>query len=114
MYLSSIGRALMARTRLLLLDEPSLGLAPSLAREIFQILTTINREGTTILLVEQNVKMALQIAHHGYVIESGRIALSDGARSLLENTSVRELYLGSSASLSPKGFKRYKQKKRWR
>jgi len=109
-----IGRALMARTRLLLLDEPSLGLAPSLAREIFQILTTINREGTTILLVEQNVKMALQIAHHGYVIESGRIALSDGARSLLENTSVRELYLGSSASLSPKGFKRYKQKKRWR
>ena len=109
-----IGRALMARARLLLLDEPSLGLAPGLAKEIFQIIKTINGEGTTILLVEQNVKMALQIAHYGYVIESGRIALSDEAKNLLEHVNVRELYLGSSADVSPKGFKHYKQKKRWR
>ncbi len=108
-----IGRALMARPRLLLLDEPSLGLAPKMVKEIFQIIKTINEEGTTILLVEQNAKMALQLAHYGYIIEAGKIVLSGEARSLLENESVRDSYLGVAGDISPKGFRRYKKKKRW-
>jgi len=90
----AIGRALMARPRLLLLDEPSLGLAPFLVRDIFAVVQEINRQGTTILLVEQNAHQALAIAHRGYVIESGRIALSGSAESLLHNDQVRAAYLG--------------------
>jgi branched-chain amino acid transport system ATP-binding protein len=90
----SIGRGLMARPRLLLLDEPSLGLAPVLVIEIFKALQEINREGATILLVEQNAHMALRIAHRGYVLESGRLALSGTARELEGNPRVREAYLG--------------------
>jgi branched-chain amino acid transport system ATP-binding protein len=90
----AIGRGLMARPRLLLLDEPSLGLAPVLVIEIFKALQEINREGATILLVEQNAHMALRIAHRGYVLESGRIALSGAAQDLEGNPRVREAYLG--------------------
>jgi branched-chain amino acid transport system ATP-binding protein len=109
-----IGRGLMAHPRLMLLDEPSLGLAPAMVKEIFQIIKTINEEGTTILLVEQNARMALQIAHYGYLLEAGRIVLSDDARTLSENDDVRDAYLGIAAEASPKGFTRYKKKKRWR
>jgi branched-chain amino acid transport system ATP-binding protein len=109
-----IGRGLMAHPRLMLLDEPSLGLAPAMVKEIFQIIKTINEEGTTILLVEQNARMALQVAHYGYLLEAGRIVLSDDARALSENDDVRDAYLGIAAEASPKGFKRYKKKKRWR
>jgi branched-chain amino acid transport system ATP-binding protein len=108
-----IGRALMARPRLMLLDEPSLGLAPMAVKEIFQIIKTINKEGTTILLVEQNAKMALEIAHEGHVIEAGRVVLSDQAKSLLENENVRRYYLGITGEVSAGGLKRHR-KKRWR
>ncbi len=90
----AIGRALMARPRLLLLDEPSMGLAPLLVQEIFRTLVDINRDGPTILLVEQNVRQALKIAAHGYVIETGRIVLADSGRGLLDNPKVVEHYLG--------------------
>ena len=90
----AIGRALMAKPRLLLLDEPSLGLAPIVVEKIFQVIEEINRQGTTILLVEQNAFMALNIADRGYVIETGRVVLEDDAGALLDNPGVREAYLG--------------------
>ena len=90
----AIGRALMGRPKLLLLDEPSLGLAPKLVEEIFSIIQRINREGVTVLLVEQNANKDLGIAEYGYVLETGRIALEDKAASLLQNDHVRRSYLG--------------------
>jgi branched-chain amino acid transport system ATP-binding protein len=90
----AIGRALMAKPRLLLLDEPSMGLAPILVQEIFRTLVDINREGLTILLVEQNVRQALKIAHRGYVIETGKIVLAETGANLLGNPKVVEHYLG--------------------
>ncbi|MCA1595616.1 MAG: ATP-binding cassette domain-containing protein [Chloroflexi bacterium] len=90
----AIGRAMMSRPRLLLLDEPSLGLAPFLVKEIFKIITEINRSGATVLLVEQNAHQALQIAHRGYVLETGRMILTDEAQRLLKNDQVRRAYLG--------------------
>jgi branched-chain amino acid transport system ATP-binding protein len=94
----AIGRALMARPKLLLLDEPSMGLAPKLIAQIFQIIEEINRQGTTILLVEQNAQQALRRAHRAYVLESGRIVKADHAASLLADDSVREAYLGGSVT----------------
>jgi branched-chain amino acid transport system ATP-binding protein len=91
----AIGRALMARPRVLLLDEPSLGLAPLLVREIFRKIESINRDGTTILLVEQNAHLALRIAHRGYVLETGRIVLEGAAADLAGNEEVRKAYLGA-------------------
>jgi branched-chain amino acid transport system ATP-binding protein len=88
------GRALMARPKLLLLDEPSMGLAPLLVDAIFDVIRTINRKGTTILLVEQNALMALSIAHRGYVIQTGQIVLADTAANLKNNEMVRKAYLG--------------------
>ena len=90
----AIGRALMARPKLLLLDEPSLGLAPIFVERIFEIVKTINEQGTSILLVEQNALMALGVAHRGYVLQTGSIVLSDNAASLMQNDMVRKAYLG--------------------
>ena len=90
----AMGRALMARPRLLLLGEPSLGLAPFLVRDIFQIIRDINAQGTTVLLVEQNAHMALGVAHRGYVLETGHIVLADEAKALLANDEVKKAYLG--------------------
>ncbi len=90
----AIGRALMAKPKLLLLDEPSMGLSPILVQTIFDIISNINRQGTTILLVEQNARMALRIAHRGYVIQAGYIVLHDAAADLLRSDVVRKSYLG--------------------
>mgnify|MGYP000108940963 FL=1 len=90
----AIGRALMSRPKLMLLDEPSLGLAPNLVTEIFSIIKEINAEGTTVLLVEQNAHRALEIAHRAYVLETGEIVLSDTGQNLLTNPKVKEAYLG--------------------
>ena len=90
----AIGRALMARPKVLLLDEPSMGLAPVLVEQIFQTIVEVNRQGTTILLVEQNAAMALSIAHRGYVLETGAVVLSGTAATLGENAEVRRAYLG--------------------
>jgi len=92
----AIGRALMARPKLLLLDEPSLGLAPIFVERIFEIVKTINDQGTSILLVEQNALMALDAADRGYVLETGRIVLADEAQALKTNEQVRKTYLGES------------------
>jgi branched-chain amino acid transport system ATP-binding protein len=92
----AIGRALMAKPRLLLLDEPSMGLAPVLVEQIFETVQTINRQGVTILLVEQNAAMALSIAGRGYVLETGGIVLEGGARDLADNPEVRRAYLGEA------------------
>ncbi|MFZ5816185.1 MAG: ABC transporter ATP-binding protein [Bacillota bacterium] len=90
----AIGRALMMSPKILMMDEPSMGLAPRLVEQIFEIITQLNQEGVTILLVEQNAHMALEVAHRGYVIQTGEIALADSAAALRENQSVREAYLG--------------------
>ncbi len=90
----AIGRALMSRPELLLLDEPSLGLAPNLVAEIFNIVLDLNKEGRTILIVEQNANRALEIAHRAYVLETGNIVLSDTGKNLLANPKVKEAYLG--------------------
>jgi len=90
----AMGRALMSRPRLLLLDEPSLGLAPLLVARIFQIIQTINQQGVTVLLIEQNAFQALQIAHRGYVLETGRVSLSGPAPELLVNEHIKKAYLG--------------------
>ena len=90
----AIARALMARPNLLLLDEPSLGLAPIIVDAIFEIIRQINEDGTTILLVEQNAQIALQLSHRGYVLETGQIVLSDKSSALLKNEQVRKAYLG--------------------
>ncbi|MCA9835033.1 MAG: ABC transporter ATP-binding protein, partial [Thermomicrobiales bacterium] len=90
----AIGRALMASPRLLLLDEPSMGLSPILVEQIFSIIKDINKQGTTVLLVEQNALMALAVASHGYVLQTGQIILQDNAKALLANETVRKAYLG--------------------
>jgi branched-chain amino acid transport system ATP-binding protein len=92
----AIGRAMMARPRLLLLDEPSMGLAPLLVTQIFSIIKDINEQGTTILLVEQNARMALTVAHRGYVLQTGQIVLSGTAKDLQTNETVRKAYLGET------------------
>ena len=92
----AIGRALMARPKLLMLDEPSMGLAPIFVERIFDIVKEINQQGTTILLVEQNALMALDVAVRGYVLETGRVALADSAKALRQNEQVRKTYLGET------------------
>jgi branched-chain amino acid transport system ATP-binding protein len=93
----AIGRALMARPRLLLLDEPSMGLAPMMIANIFKIITEINKQGTTILLVEQNAQQALQRAHRAYVLETGKVVKEAKALDLLNDPAVRAAYLGTGA-----------------
>ena len=111
----AITRALMARPKLMLLDEPSLGLAPLLVQEIFRIVKRINQEEkTTILLVEQNANQALQIADYGYIMESGRIVLDGEPEKLLANEDVKEFYLGGGGEKkSYRNLKFYKRRKRW-
>ncbi len=92
----AIGRAMMARPRLLLLDEPSMGLAPMLVTQIFSIIREINEQGTTVLLVEQNARMALTVAHRGYVLQTGQIVLTGAAKDLQSNETVRKAYLGET------------------
>jgi branched-chain amino acid transport system ATP-binding protein len=112
-----IGRALMASPKLMLMDEPSLGLAPLMVQEIYDITRKINTEQkVSILLVEQNVRAALGIAHHGYVIENGRIVMDGPADKLRDNEDVREFYMGLSAIGSQKSYrdvKHYQRRKRW-
>jgi branched-chain amino acid transport system ATP-binding protein len=90
----AMGRALMAAPKLLLLDEPSMGLSPILVEQIFEIITTINKQGTTVLLVEQNALLALAVANRGYILQTGEIVLSDAASALASNPAVRDAYLG--------------------
>ena len=90
----ALGRALMSRPKLMMMDEPSLGLAPLVIREIFNIIRSINENGTTVLLVEQNANMALKVAHHAYVLETGRIMMEGSGKELLENEEIKEAYLG--------------------
>ena len=110
----AISRALMANPDLILLDEPSLGLSPKLTKEIFEIVVRINRErGTTILLVEQNANMALNVADYGYVLENGRIVMEDRCAVLREKDDVKEFYLGMKEE-GVRGERRWKKKKTWR
>jgi branched-chain amino acid transport system ATP-binding protein len=111
----AIGMSLMTRPKILLFDEPSLGLAPLVTADLFRIIQRLNQEGLTILLVEQNAHAALQIGHHGYVLENGRVVLEGTAGALLENEDVREFYLGAGAKerKSYQEAKRYKRRKRW-
>ncbi len=110
----AIGRALMSRPKLLFLDEPSLGLSPLLVKEIFEIIRTINDEGVTILLVEQNAKMALGVSQTGLILESGRFVMKGNSCDLLEDKDVQEFYLGVKSETSAKGYQRWKRKKAWR
>ncbi|MCZ2440270.1 MAG: ABC transporter ATP-binding protein [Burkholderiales bacterium] len=110
----AIGRALMGRPRLMLLDEPSLGLSPLLVREIFTILERINRDGTSILLVEQNARVALASAQRALVMEQGRFVLDGTAQAVAADPDVQEFYLGMGGSGQGEALKRYRRKKRWR
>jgi branched-chain amino acid transport system ATP-binding protein len=110
----AIARALMARPALLLLDEPSLGLSPILVHDIFRMIKRINEEQkTAILMVEQNARMALSLAHRGYILELGRIVMADTCKSLMDNEDVKEFYLGMKEE-SVRGARRWRRKKKWR
>jgi len=111
----AIGRGLMARPKLMLLDEPSLGLSPLLTQEIFEIIIRLNQEqGVTMMLVEQNAKVALGAADFGYVMELGRIVMEDEAQVLNESKDVQEFYLGAGGEDNQRGQRRWKQRKTWR
>ena len=110
----AIGRALMSRPKLMMLDEPSLGLSPLLTKQIFNIIQDITREGVTILLVEQNVNMALKYANFAFLMENGRIVRADRPEVLREDEDVKEFYLGIATETSVKGYKRYRRKVRFR
>ncbi|MGH8775512.1 MAG: ABC transporter ATP-binding protein [Jiangellaceae bacterium] len=112
----AMGRALMSQPRYLLLDEPSLGLAPKLVQQIRDLIVEINKQGTAVLLVEQNATMALSIAAHGYVLETGKVVMDRSAAALLQDDDVREFYLGlgpEGAAQSFRNVKHYKRRKRW-
>jgi branched-chain amino acid transport system ATP-binding protein len=112
----AIGRALMSDPKYLLLDEPSLGLAPQLVQQIRELIVEINRQGTSVLLVEQNAHMALVISEHGYVLENGRVVMDKPASELQEDEDVKEFYLGLHKEGELRSFrdvKHYKRRKRW-
>jgi len=114
--MAAIGRALMSRPSMILLDEPSMGLAPQLVEEIFEIVVALNRkEGVSLLLAEQNTNIALRYAHYGYILENGRVVLDGSAESLRQNEDVKEFYLGLSGTgrRSFREIKHYKRRKRW-
>ena len=114
--MTAIGRGLMARPKVILLDEPSMGLAPQLVEEIFEIVARLNTEaGVTFLLAEQNTNVALRYAHYGYILENGRVVLDGDAAALRGNEDVKEFYLGLSSSgrKSFRDIKSYKRRKRW-
>ena len=110
----AVARAMLRRPKLLMLDEPSLGLAPQVAKDVYEALIKISQAGTTILLVEQNAKMALKIADYGYIMESGRIVLEGTSQELQENEDVQELYLGiGQDDTASTGFRLYKKRRTW-
>jgi branched-chain amino acid transport system ATP-binding protein len=109
----AMGRALMSDPAYLLLDEPSLGLAPRMVEQVRDLIVEINRAGTAVLLVEQNATMALSVAEHGYVLENGKVVLDKPAAELLADDDIREFYLGSHAAHSFRDVKHYKRRKRW-
>jgi len=112
----AIGRAMMAKPSMLLLDEPSMGLAPQVVAEIFEIVRELNqKEGVSILLAEQNTSVALRYADYGYILESGRVMMDGPAKMLAENKDVKEFYLGLSSEgrQSFRGMKTYRRRKRW-
>lgn len=112
----AIGRALMQDPKLLILDEPSLGLAPLLVQEVRDIIVEINEQGTAVLLIEQNASMALSIAHHGYIMETGKMVMDGDPAKLLKDEDVKEFYLGLHTGGEKKSFrdvKHYKRRKRW-
>lgn len=111
----AIGRALMSEPRILLLDEPSLGLAPLIVEQIREIIVEINQAGTTVILVEQNAHMALEIADHGYVLETGRVVMDKPAAELLEDEDIQDFYLGvgREGSVAYRDVKHYRRRKRW-
>jgi branched-chain amino acid transport system ATP-binding protein len=112
----AIGRALMQDPKLLILDEPSLGLAPLLVQEVRDTIVEINNQGTAVLLIEQNASMALSIAHHGYIMETGKMVMDGDPQKLLKDEDVKEFYLGLHATGEKKSFrdvKHYKRRKRW-
>jgi branched-chain amino acid transport system ATP-binding protein len=114
--MTAIGRALMSKPKMILLDEPSMGLAPQLVEEIFEIVERLNsKEGVTFLLAEQNTNIALRYAHHGYILENGRVVLDGTAAELRENTDVKEFYLGISEGerVNFREIKHYRRRKRW-
>jgi branched-chain amino acid transport system ATP-binding protein len=108
----AIGRALMSKPKLVMLDEPSLGLAPKFVEEIFDVIKEINASGVSVLLIEQNARKALEIAHYGYVLENGRIVLEGSGQELRDNENVQELYLGLTHE-STTGVGRFRRKRRW-
>lgn len=108
-----IARALLGRPRLLMLDEPSIGLAPRFVEQIFQTLLRIKEQGTALLLVEQNARLALKVADYGYVLETGRLVLEGVPDELAANRNVQELYLGMETEESVKGYRRYRPRRRW-
>jgi branched-chain amino acid transport system ATP-binding protein len=113
----AIGRALMQNPKLLILDEPSLGLAPLLVQQIRDIIVEINAQGTAVLLIEQNANMALSIAHHGYIMETGKVVMEGAPDKLLKDEDVQEFYLGlhgeGGERKSFRDVKHYKRRKRW-
>ncbi len=111
----AIGRALMTSPKLLVLDEPSLGLAPLLVQQIRDIIETVNKQGTSVLLVEQNATMALSIANRGYVLENGRIVREGLSNELLQDDDIKEFYLGvgETGRRSFRDVKTYRRRKRW-
>jgi branched-chain amino acid transport system ATP-binding protein len=110
----ALGRAMLRRPRLLMLDEPSLGLAPRIARNVYDALATIARTGTTILLVEQNARLALGVARRGAILEAGRVVLEGTAKELADDENVREVYLGvGTVDVGAKGWRLYRKRRRW-
>jgi len=111
-----IGRALMARPKLVMIDEPSLGLAPLMVEEVYGLLADLKASGLTLLIVEQNTRVALELADYGYVMEGGRVVLEGPSASLRSNEDVREFYLGLTVEGERKSFrdmKHYRRRKRW-